>query len=76
MPHFFEQLAAAAEDRERRAVVLVSLRADFYGRLVSYPRFALLLSRSHVLVGPMGREELARAIERPAAQAGLELELG
>ena len=73
---FLEQLAAAAEDRERRAVVLVSLRADFYGRLVSYPRFALLLSRSHVLVGPMGREELARAIEQPAARAGLELEPG
>jgi WD40 repeat protein/DNA-binding SARP family transcriptional activator len=71
---FLEQLAAAAEDRERRVLVLVSLRADFYGRLVSYPRFALLLSRSHVLVGPMGREELARAIEGPAARAGLELE--
>ena len=35
-----------------------SLRADFYGRLSSYPRFAGLLSRSHVLVGPMDREEL------------------
>jgi WD40 repeat protein/DNA-binding SARP family transcriptional activator len=73
---FLEQLAAAARDRERRALVLVSLRADFYGRLVSYPRFAGLLSRSHVLVGPMGREELARAIEQPAARAGLELEPG
>jgi WD40 repeat protein/DNA-binding SARP family transcriptional activator len=73
---FFEQLAAAAEARERRVLVLVSLRADFYGRLVSYPRFAGLLSRSHVLVGPMGREELARAIEQPAARAGLELEPG
>jgi WD40 repeat protein/DNA-binding SARP family transcriptional activator len=73
---FFEQLAAATEDRERRVLVLVSLRADFYGRLASYPRFAGLLSRSHVLVGPMGREELARAIEQPAARAGLELEPG
>jgi WD40 repeat protein/DNA-binding SARP family transcriptional activator len=73
---FFEQLAVATEDRERRVLVLVSLRADFYGRLVSYPRFAGLLSRSHVLVGPMGREELARAIEQPAARAGLELEPG
>jgi WD40 repeat protein/DNA-binding SARP family transcriptional activator len=73
---FFEQLAAATEDRERRVLVLVSLRADFYGRLVSYPRFAGLLSGSHVLVGPMGREELARAIEQPAARAGLELEPG
>jgi WD40 repeat protein/DNA-binding SARP family transcriptional activator len=73
---FFEQLATATEDRERRVLVLVSLRADFYGRLVSYPQFAGLLSRSHVLVGPMGREELARAIEQPAARAGLELDPG
>jgi WD40 repeat protein len=71
---FLEQLAAAACDPERRALVVVSLRADFYGRLASYPRFAGLLSRSHVLVGPMDREELARAIEQPAARAGLEVE--
>jgi WD40 repeat protein/DNA-binding SARP family transcriptional activator len=71
---FLAQLVAAACDPERRALVTVSLRADFYGRLASYPRFAGLLSRSHVLVGPMDREELARAIEQPAARAGLEVE--
>ena len=73
---FLEQLVAAARDPERRALVVVSLRADFYGRLASYPRFAELLSGSHVLVGPMDREELARAIEQPAARAGLEVERG
>ena len=73
---FLEQLVAAASDAERRALVVVSLRADFYGRLASYSRFAELLSRSHVLVGPMDRDELARAIEQPAARAGLELEPG
>jgi WD40 repeat protein/DNA-binding SARP family transcriptional activator len=73
---FLEQLTAAAGDRERRALVVVSLRADFYGRFATYPGFAGLLSRRHVLVGPMDREELARAIEQPAARAGLELEPG
>jgi DNA-binding SARP family transcriptional activator/WD40 repeat protein len=73
---FLDQLAAAARDPERRALVVVSLRADFYGRLASYPRFAGLLSRSHVLVGPMDRDELTRSIEEPAARAGLELERG
>jgi hypothetical protein len=73
---FLEQLAVAARDPERRALVVVSLRADFYGRLASYPRFARLLSRSHVLVGPMDRDELTQAIEQPAARAGLELEPG
>ena len=73
---FLEQLVAASRDPERRVLVIVALRADFYGRLASYPRFAELLSRSHVLIGPMDREELVRAIEQPAARAGLELEPG
>jgi DNA-binding SARP family transcriptional activator/WD40 repeat protein len=71
---FLDQLLAAACDDERRAVVLVSLRADFYVRFASHPRFAELLSRGHVLVGPMDHEELAQAVEQPAARAGLELE--
>ena len=71
---FAGQLAAAAADRERRALVVLSLRADFYGRLASYPQLAVMLSASHLLVGPMDRGELARAIEQPAARAGLEVE--
>jgi WD40 repeat protein/DNA-binding SARP family transcriptional activator len=71
---FLEQLVAAARDGDRRALVAVSLRADFYGRLAPYPAFAELLSGSHVLVGPMDDDELARAIEQPAALAGLEVE--
>jgi DNA-binding SARP family transcriptional activator/WD40 repeat protein len=71
---FLEQLAAAAHDHERRAVVVCALRADFYGRLSPYQGFAQLLSQSHVLVGPMDREELTEAIEEPAARAGLEIE--
>jgi WD40 repeat protein/DNA-binding SARP family transcriptional activator/energy-coupling factor transporter ATP-binding protein EcfA2 len=71
---FLDQLAAAACDTERRALIVVALRADFYGRCATYTRFAQLLSSSHVLVGPMRREELARAIEVPAARAGLDVE--
>jgi len=71
---FAGQLAAAAADRDRRALVVVALRADFYGRLASYPALAALVSASHVLVGPMDRAELARAIEEPAARAGLQVE--
>ena len=71
---FLDQLAAAACDTERRVLIVVALRADFYGRCASYTRFAELLSSSHVLVGPMRREELAQAIELPAARAGLDVE--
>ena len=71
---FLDELVAAATDHARRALVIVSLRADFYGRCALYARFGELLSGAHVLVGPMDREELARAIEVPAGRAGIEIE--
>ncbi|MBV8987583.1 MAG: AfsR/SARP family transcriptional regulator, partial [Solirubrobacterales bacterium] len=71
---FLGALSAAASDVGQRVLVLVALRGDFYARLASYPRFAERLSRQHALVGPMDRGELADAIERPAARAGLEIE--
>jgi len=73
---FLATLGEAAADRDRRAVVVVALRADFYGRLAGYPRFAELLSRNHVLLGAMERDELGRAIELPAKRAGLQVERG
>ena len=71
---FLEELWAAARDPDRRVLVLGSLRADFYGRVASYPAFAQLLSADHVLVGPMDHDALAHAIAEPASRAGLELE--
>ena len=71
---FLEQLVTAARDHERRLLVVCALRADFYGRFGSYHEFAQLLSQSHLLVGPMDREELTQAIQQPAARAGLEIE--
>lgn len=71
---FLHRLADAARDPDRRVLILCALRADFYGRLSAEPRFAELLSHSHVLLGPMDREELAEAIEQPAQRAGLVIE--
>jgi DNA-binding SARP family transcriptional activator/WD40 repeat protein len=71
---FLDELSAAATDPARRALVLVSLRAEFYGRCATYPRFRELLSSANVLIGPMDREELTRAIELPAQRVGIEIE--
>jgi WD40 repeat protein/DNA-binding SARP family transcriptional activator len=71
---FLDDLVRAALDPARRHVVVVALRADFYGRCAAYADFATLLSSNHVLLGPMKRDELARAIEQPALQAGLRVE--
>jgi DNA-binding SARP family transcriptional activator/WD40 repeat protein len=71
---FVDALVACARDPRRRALVLVAVRADFYGRCAAYPELSRLLGANHVLVGPMQRDELRRAIELPARRAGLQVE--
>ena len=67
---------AAALDRAAgdRTVIVVAVRADFYGRCAEHPELSRLLGTNHVLVGPMARDELRRAIERPAERVGLGVE--
>ena len=66
--HAFIDAIARGEDE---GVVVLVVRADFYGRCASYPALSRLLGANHVLVGPMRRDELRRAIELPARRAGL-----
>ena len=67
-------LVRTARDREGRCVVVLTVRADFYGRCAAYPELSRLLGANHVLVGQMSRDELRRTIERPAQRAGLTVE--
>ncbi len=69
-------LLHAATAAEGRTVVVLTLRADFYGRCATYPDLAAAISDRQSLVGPMIHEELRSAIERPAYLAGCELEGG
>ena len=71
---FIEALVEAAWDPDRRAAILIALRADFFGRVAPYVELADLLGPNHVLLGPMTAGELRRAIEGPAARTGLEVE--
>ena len=66
--------ALVRRPREAGGLVVLAVRADFYARCAAYPTLAKLLGPNHVLVGPMEREELRRAIERPAQRAGLIVE--
>ena len=68
---FVDLLVKAARDPRRPALVLVAIRADFYGRCSTYPELSRLLAANHVPVGPMRRDELRRAIEQPARWAGV-----
>jgi WD40 repeat protein/DNA-binding SARP family transcriptional activator len=71
---FVDALVEAAWDPERRALILIALRGDLFGRLGSYVELADLVGPNHILLGPMTTSELRRAIEKPAEQTGLEVE--
>ena len=61
------------EDRAQ-VVVIVGLRADFYGRAAREPSLVSVLQDRQVLVGPMSAEELRRAIREPARLAGMDVD--
>ena len=71
---FVGTLVSLAHDPDTRAIVVITVRADFYGRIAEFRDLATLLSASQVLVGPMTGEELTRAVELPARTAGLRVE--
>ncbi len=71
---FMAELVRVARDPHGRGSVVLAIRADYYGRCAAYPELADLLAANHVLVGPMQRDELRRAVERPAARVGLHVE--
>ncbi len=71
---FAEALVALADDPDQGVVVVLAIRADFYGRCAEYRALSAQISANNVLVGPMTREELRRAIELPARRAGLRVE--
>ena len=73
---FVAVLAELVDPPRSQVRVAMSLRADFYGASALYPWLARCISDNQVLVGPMQRAELRRAIEGPAHRVGLRLEEG
>jgi WD40 repeat protein/DNA-binding SARP family transcriptional activator len=71
---FIAELVRMAVERHRPCVVVIALRADFYGRCAAYPELAGQLAMNHVLVHSMQRDELRRAIELPAGRVGLSVD--
>lgn len=73
---FVDALMAAWRDPASAVVVIIALRADFYGRVATYPELAAAVVAHQALIGPMSSADLLRAIEGPAAQGGLALQPG
>lgn len=57
-------------------VIVVGLRADYYGEASEVPALLSALRDHQVVVGPMTPEDLAEAIARPAAEVGVAVEPG
>ena len=58
------------------ALVVLGLRADFYGQATRYPLLRDVLRDAPVLLDPMSEAELRQAIIFPARAVGLEVEPG
>ena len=71
---FMDALVAAAASP--KVLVVIAIRADFYGHCAANSGLATLLQDSQILVGPMSRAELHRAITGPARAVGLVIEPG
>jgi class 3 adenylate cyclase/WD40 repeat protein/energy-coupling factor transporter ATP-binding protein EcfA2 len=83
----FEELFTLCEDPDRRQVfidallsvrgpVVIGVRADMYGKLLSHPELARAVAADQLPLGAMSGEELERAVTEPARLAGLRLEPG
>jgi len=59
-----------------RFTILLVLRADFLGEALAYRLLTDALQSATLFLGPMGREELNRAITHPARKAGAAFEAG
>jgi WD40 repeat protein len=68
--------AADGAGGEPPAVVVLGVRADFYGRCADYPALTAAVEGRPLVVGPMTAAEVRAAIENPAATAGVALEPG
>jgi WD40 repeat protein/DNA-binding SARP family transcriptional activator len=74
-----EMLALVQASREHPdglSIILLTMRADFMGQALAYRPFADTLQEASLLMGPMNRQELQMAIERPAEMQGAAFEPG
>jgi WD40 repeat protein len=69
-------LATIRAIARHEALVVLALRADFYGHAAEHPELLEALTVSQFIVGPMRPQEMQEAIEEPAKTVGLRLDPG
>ncbi|MPZ11942.1 MAG: protein kinase [Kiloniellaceae bacterium] len=71
---FITALSAMTDPADSKVRLVIAVRADFYAACAQMPWLAECITGNQVLVGPMTRSELRRAISEPARRAGLYVE--
>jgi hypothetical protein len=69
-------VAAAQQERTPDFTLLITLRDDFLGQALSYRPFVDALQHNQLILGPMNRQELQEAIEKPAQKLRVTLQDG
>ena len=73
---FVDELLAASSRAGSRVNITLTLRGDFVGKVLAYRPLCDRLQDAQINLGPMTREELERAICRPAEKIQLQFEAG
>ncbi len=74
--HFLNSLMTTVTEPRNRLRLILTLRADFYDRPLSYHAFGELVRQYTEVVLPLSPQQLERAIVEPAKQVGISLETG
>ncbi|HTR93898.1 MAG TPA: helix-turn-helix domain-containing protein [Trebonia sp.] len=69
-------LISALCDLAKTRLVVLALRADFYGQAIGHPGLLRALQERHVLLAPMSAEQVRRAVVEPARLARTDVEDG
>jgi S1-C subfamily serine protease len=70
---FIDLLLTAVTEPRGPLIVVLTLRADFYDRLLHYPALGRLIENHHQAIFPMEIEDLRAVIEQPAALPDVQL---
>ena len=73
---FINNLLAAAFEEAGKAIIVITLRADFYAHCASYLQLRQALARHQEYIGAMSDEEMRRAIEEPARRGKWDFDEG
>lgn len=74
---FLDLIQTAATTEDGRTIIILTMRADFFDRLTTYPELAELFEGENiVIVTDMTADHLRQSIEGPAAAVGLVYDQG